>query len=1190
MRLDFSIKDAPLSGVMLIDASAGTGKTYTISSLVLRLLLEKGLEIDEILVVTYTEAAVDDLKTRVRQKIIDGVAAFNNGASDDGFLGELLVEVPNHPQALRRLTIALRNFDEASIFTIHGFCRRVLNEHSLESGVLFDSELHTDQHDLLQEITEDFFRLNFYGASSLVASYCLKDFAPSNLMQKLGNIHARDDLKIIPEIDGEVCFKELHRLEPEYLKAFVELGEVWPGKRQEVEGILISGILSKVKYKTKSIPGWLAAMDRLGVMTEPPVKLFKEFVKFTTTAILGAVKKGQTPPAASFFDLCENFYKTNREIIAALDGYSKFLEAKFYNYVKQELKSRKERAGIHSFDDLLTDLHQALQGQGGSELAGLLNRRYRVAMIDEFQDTDPVQYEIFSRIFKTPGSLLYLIGDPKQAIYSFRGADIFAYIRAVREVGSRYTLGENWRSAPGLVAAVNTIFKGNARPFIFDEIVFDPVRAADKPHKYLMIDDAPADQFQLWAFQRNASLAATGKLYNKSEATHLVLAHQTSEVVRLLNLAGEGRAMVGGRTLKAGDLAVLVRTNREARLVQESLADAGVASAINSSESLYASREAVELRIVLQAMVDDGDSRRARAALATRLLGVDGGLLDLFASEDQLLLEWLGKFRGYHELWAGRGFAAMFGAFLEEEDVRSRLLLLSGGERSLTNVLHLLETLHLAAEERDLGMAGLVKYLSERIAAIAEQPAEEQQLRLESDADLVQIVTIHKAKGLEYPVVFCPFCWEGNRHANPRNKKKSFLFHDSGRQGELILDIGSPDFDGNRLHAIREEMAENLRLLYVALTRAVQCCYLAWGPFNEAGTSALAYLLHSGFQKGSLGEPGQFDYLHNLSDGDIATDLKLLVGRSAGNISLDFVEEISAAELLGKTGEKDGLVCRKFSGSPRMNWRISSFSALSRKLTIPHLPGRENEEDDNGLGTDLTFTDIMDFPRGAGPGSFLHSILEDLDFEVNDRAGLSAFLEERLVAGGYDRSWVPALSGMIGSLLKTPLDPDHPELVLAKVAKTARLNELEFYFPLADFNPFGLDELLTDWSISGWPRDKIRGFMKGYIDLVFCHDEKFYIVDWKSNHLGKDLHEYRPAQLRKVMARDHYCLQYLIYTVALHRYLLLRMPGYSYEENFGGVFYIFLRGLGHDDGPDTGVFRDKPPFSLVRDLSKLFGG
>lgn len=1193
MSREFDIKGATLEGVMLIDASAGTGKTYAISALVVRLLLEKELEIDEILVVTFTEAAVDDLKTRIRQKIIEAITALGEGASGDGFLAQLLREMPveARPRAVRRLTTAMRNFDEAAIFTIHGFCRRVLSEHSLESGVLFDSELITSQRDLILEIIEDFFRLSFYGVSPLLAAAYFKDFAPVNLLKKLGNIHARTDVRVIPAVDGLSCLQELERVEAEYRRLFQEVSGRWPEKRARVASILLAGdALNRTRYPPKSISGWLVAMDRLTAMAAPPVELFGKFSKFTTSSLGQAVNKGKEVPADDFFELCEKLYDGWLQLTAVLTDYAIYLETEFYSFVRQELTLRKEAVGVHSFDDLLTDLHLALKSDGGAKLARLLNARYPAALIDEFQDTDPLQYEIFSRVFNGSGSLLYLIGDPKQAIYSFRGADIFAYIQAVREIDNRYTLGENWRSVPGLVASVNAIFSGRAIPFVFQEIVFTPARAAEKPQQRLLIDDVEVKPFHLWAFQREGQAAGSAKLLNKDEARELVLVRQAAEVVRLLSHGRGGRAMIDNRSLTAGDLAILVRTNYEARLVKESLAGVGVASAINSSENLFASREAVELRIVLQAMLDAGDSRRTRAALATRLLGGDGGVLDLFGEDSGVLVDWLGKFRRYQGLWNGAGFAAMFGAFLENEGVRSRLLLLPGGERSLTNVLHLLETLHLAGEEGGLGMVGLVKYLGERIASAEEQPADELQLRLESEADLVQIVTIHKAKGLQYPVVFCPFCWEGSRLADKKNKKKSVLFHNPRGNGELILDIGSAEIDNNRVHAIREELAENLRILYVALTRAIHCCYLAWGPFSGAGTSALAYLLH-GESPEDVGTESFWtgDCLQSKKDGELEADLERLAARSGGNIILDFGEPNSSAEALDSVVTPGFLACRKFAASAKTDWRISSFSALSRKLQPDHLRNREDERTDDDFQPAPAFGDMMDFPRGAGPGTFLHALLEDLDFSTADFAGPQGFLPERLVAGGYDASWAPALAAMLGNLLKTPLDPAQPDLILASVAKTARLNELEFYFPLVDFDPAVLEPYLDGWPISEWQVEKIRGFMKGYIDLVFCHDEKFYIVDWKSNFLGRSLSNYLPENLRKVMNREHYSLQYLIYTVALHRYLARRMPGYSYEENFGGVFYVFLRGVGREVGVDSGIYRDRPPVALVRNLSNQFG-
>jgi exodeoxyribonuclease V beta subunit len=444
---------------------------------------------------------------------------------------------------------------------------------------------------------------------------------------------------------------------------------------------------------------------------------------------------------------------------------------------------------------------------------------------------------------------------------------------------------------------------------------------------------------------------------------------------------------------------------------------------------------------------------------------------------------------------------------------------------------------------------------------------------------------------LQYPVVFCPFCWEGSRLAGDKKKNQRYLFHDPHEHGQLKMDIGSAAVTTNRLYAIREELAENLRLLYVALTRAAQCCYLAWGPFSGSGTSALAYLLHGGARDDHGPESaGPVDYLEKLSDTEMGRDLARLAGRSAGNIVLDFVATAPSSVLPEGAGEEELLACRRFTGSPRINWRISSFSGLSRKLKVPFEPGKAVEEILDPGGGESAFSSIMDFPRGAGPGTFLHGILEDLDFSANDRVGRASFLRDRLDAGGYDPFWEPALSGMLDNLFRTPLDPDQPELILANIENGARLNELEFYFPLADFNPSGLDEYLGDWPVAGWPADKIRGFMKGYIDLVFCQAGKFYIVDWKSNFLGTNLSEYEPDNLRKVMAREHYYFQYLIYAVALHRYLQIRLPGYRYEENFGGIFYVFLRGLGTGAGSDAGIYRDKPAGSLIRGLSDLFGG
>lgn len=1204
----FAVLTAPLTGTMLIDASAGTGKTYTIAALVVRLLLERGLELNDILVVTFTEAAADDLRGRIRQGIRKAALAFESGSGEDEFLQGLLTACPGHDRAAARLNLVLRNFDEAAVFTIHGFCQRILAEHSLETGVLFDSELVTDLRALLQRIVEDFFRTSFYRDSPLVVGYCLKFFSPELMRRRLGNLYDREDLEVRPQLDGTALRRDLAAAERDYRAAFIRVAEAWPERCETVRKFLLKNEgLNRNKYREKSLPAWLAALESLLALVEPPPELFKEFEKFTLDCLRDGLKKGCEAPTEPFFAECGELLAAQRRFTDLLAKYTLLLEAGLISYVRRELLRRKEEAGVHSFDDLPTRLFLALRGPGGPGLAGNLRLKYPAVLIDEFQDTDPVQYEIFTSAFNHPDSLLYLIGDPKQAIYSFRGADIFAYIRAVRDIADRFTLIDNWRSVPGLITAVNTIFAGVGRPFVFEEIFFAPARPAEKSHTPLRLDGEEEPPFLIRMVRRPDS-EGRGKLLSKEAAGRLILLDLAAEISRLLAMGQSGAARLGEVSLAAGDIAVLVRTNRQARQVQEALAEEGIASVLNSSESLFSSREAVEVGILLRAVVECASNRRLRAALATRLLAGEAHELDLFR-EETLFDAWHERFRDYHELWESGGFTRMFGEILDREGVRERLLALPGGERSLTNVLHLQEVLHTAAAGQRLGILGLLKYLHDLIAAADDNPAEELQLRLASDADLVQIITIHKAKGLQYPVVFCPFSWEGSQILGREKRGGAepmcrYLFHEQAEGGyRLVLDLGSEKRLASREQALREELAESLRLLYVALTRAINRCYLFWGPFASAGSSAAASLLHgAGVDSESAAPSRETDLLAGLDDAAILSDLNEFSRRSGGALSLEFMGEVTSFRSVQKVVGVVPLKRRVFRGECRDNWRVESFSSLHRSREDGAMQRSAGLVGGRGSGkgeVDDYFRDLANFPAGPGPGTFLHGLLEEVDFAGarSERAGL---LREKLQVAGFDARWLPALGEMLDDLLQTPLTPADPTLTLARVGRDERRDELEFYFPLAAADPGRLERLLAAASagisagrspgLVGERHEPLRGMMKGYIDLVFHYAGRFYLLDWKSNYLGPGLADYEVGRLPEVMVREGYCLQYLIYSVALHRYLLQRQPGYSYDEHFGGVFYLFLRGVRRKVGWDSGIFRDRPKRHLVEELSLLLAG
>lgn len=1202
----FTVLTAPLTGTMLIDASAGTGKTYTIAALVVRLLLERGLELKEILVVTFTEAAAEDLRGRIRQGIKKAAQAFESGTGEDEFLQGLLLSCPDHVRAAARLNLVLRNFDEAAVFTIHGFCQRVLAEHSLETGVLFDSELVTDLREILRRIVEDYFRTSFYDDSVLVVGYCLKFFSPELMRRRLGNLYDREDIEVRPQLDGAAIRRELAAAESDYRAAFARLAEVWPRRRELVREFLLgSEGLNRNKYKKESLSGWLAALEALLGRTEPPVELFEKFEKFTPEGLRDGLKKGYGAPEEPCFAHCGELLESHRRFIEVLGRYALLLESGLFGYVRRALWQRKAEDGVHSFDDLLTRLGLALRGSGGPALAATLRLKYRAALIDEFQDTDPVQYEIFTTIFNHPEALLYLIGDPKQAIYSFRGADIFAYIRAVRDIGERFTLIDNWRSVPGLIDAVNTIFAAPAQPFVFDEIVFAPAQEAPKEHVDLFMEGKAVPPFLIRTPPRRTE---DSKPLNKESTGQLILLDLAAEIGRLLEMGRQDQARLGEEPLAAGNIAVLVRTNRQARQVQEALAEVGVASVLNSSESLFASREAVEVGILLRAVVECTSGRRLRAALATRLLAVPAPALDLFL-EEASLDGWYERFRGYHDLWDTGGFVRMFGEFLDREGVRERLLALPDGERALTNVLHLQEVLHGAASGQGLGMSGLLKYLHDLIAAADDSPAEELQLRLASDAALVQIITIHKAKGLQYPVVFCPFSWEGSRILGLEKPSGAgplcrYLFHESvGTDYRLVMDLGSEQQAESREQALREELAESLRLLYVALTRAINRCYLYWGPFASAGTSAVAYLLHgAGAATAGAGQSWVTDRLAGLGDAAIFADLNELAGRSGGSVGLEVMGEASVVQAFGKRDSEVSLSRRVFRGQCRDDWRVESFSSLHQFREAgdgahPSRPER-TRPDELGQSADY-FGNLANFPAGPGPGTFLHGLLEELDFNGVAVEQL-AWVRDKLRVAGFDLRWAPLLTAMLDDLLHTPLTTAEPALTLSGVGGSERISELEFYFPLAASDPGRLESFLvaaTDRiatphyaGLLGNRPEGLRGMMKGYIDLVFRYDGRFYLLDWKSNYLGPGLEDYAVSRLPEVMDREGYCLQYLIYSVALHRYLGRRLPGYSYDVHFGGVFYLFLRGIKRQTGWDSGIFRDLPDRQLIEELSVYLSG
>ncbi|HTE87331.1 MAG TPA: 3'-5' exonuclease, partial [Terriglobales bacterium] len=785
---------------------------------------------------------------------------------------------------------------------------------------------------------------------------------------------------------------------------------------------------------------------------------------------------------------------------------------------------------------------------------------------------------------------LFLIGDPKQAIYGFRGADVFTYLKASQIAGQTFTLKENWRSESCLVRSVNTVFSASSQPFVLKGIRFHPVEAkgeADK--KRILVDGKTEPAFHIWFWNR------TGGEINKGAANKELPSIVASEIVDLLN----GKTTLGDRKLLPEDIAVLVTENRQAQLVQDALSERSVPSVLYTGASLFDSREVLETERVLMAIADPTNESQLMAALGTDLIGYTGSKIEEMAKLETEWQQILERFRDYLDLWVQKGFIQMFRSFMQREQVRLRLLAFPNGERRLTNLLHVAELLHRASVENRLGVSGLLKWIGQQ-RELEGQVAEEHQLRLETDEKAVKLVTIHKSKGLEYPVVFCPFSWKG---ANIEHRgEEQVFFHENG-DGGLVRDLGSADYDSHKHQARVERLAENVRLFYVALTRAKHRCYLVWGAFRDAATSAPAWLMHPPATPDPDPITAQESNFPGLDDNRLREDLSKLAEQSKG---ADGKPTIEVRDLPEPTHEKfefsssstPALNYRRFTGTIARDWRISSFSSLT---------ANQNEEspdhDELGAGArgEFVAAGIFTFPRGAKPGTCLHKILEGLDFTQWNQPATNDLVCEQLVAHGLSAAdFSNVIVEMLGKVMTARLDERVPDLTFEKITTAQRLHELEFYFPLQKISPQLIRNLLQEYQFFG-DRDPgsreqeglsfapVQGMLKGFIDLIFEFNGRFYLVDWKSNWLGGRIEDYAPSALECEIRRRHYYFQYQLYTVALDRYLRLRLPGYEYEKHFGGVYYLFLRGI-DPARPEFGIYRARLSESFVSGLDRLLTG
>ncbi|MCK9283807.1 MAG: exodeoxyribonuclease V subunit beta [Rhodocyclaceae bacterium] len=1170
------VDSVPLDGLQAIEASAGTGKTWSIAALYLRLLLECALPVERILVVTFTKAATAELRRRIRTRLAAARSALQSGEpGDDAVLRALLPRL-DAAQAVVRLTLAIESFDLAAIHTIHGFCQRALAERAFESAQAFDAELLSDDSALLRETVEDVWRNELAAADADWAAWLTRRLpGPAALLSALRPHLGKPYLIRLPPPSPDAS------AEAACQRALDEARQAWADGRESAIALLTAAgdHLKQNIYSPPQLAAHAALTDAW--MRHDGALPANSLTLFTPGKLAGSVKKGGEVPRHPLFAVIERLLATRKALDDARERrYGHFLLRALEAW-EDRLMRRKDERNLQTFDDLLLRLHRALEGEGGADLAEALRVRYGAALIDEFQDTDPLQYAIFRCVFAAGKRPLFFVGDPKQAIYSFRGADLQAYFNARDEAGAPWHLATNYRSLPALVAAVNALFAARPQPFFDPRLEFVAVAAAPHPPAPLTVDGDDGAPLCFWFLPREA-VDAKGKpkALDKGHARQRIAAAVAADIARLLNLAAAGMAKIGDRALSGGDIAVLVKSHHEGRLMRAALAARGVACVRYGQDSVFDSREAMEIERLLLAVAEPSHGGLLRAALATDLLGWRGA--ELFALERDGVA-WdacFQRFRRWHVLAQERGFIAMWSALLGEMQVAPRLLAQAEGERRMTNLQHLSELLHRLAHERSLDVAALAKHLAdERSGAGGSFDSEARLLRLESDAQLVKIVTVHGAKGLEYPLVYCPFLWDGVRSFDGETPLK---FHAAAGEHAATLDFGSAERAVHGALAQQERRAELLRLAYVALTRAKCRCIVAWGAMNDAETSALAWLLH-----GAVGED-----FKALDDAALRADLDGFATTCASIAAVDLPEGGGSRYAL-PASDAAALAARPFVGRIAPAWRTHSFTAwqvaaeAEAEAEAAQLPDHDAATPPAAVSefagaADLT-QDVSVFPRGANAGSALHALLETADFARFDPAGVAAGLRGYGIAAAH----APAAAQLLRDTLAADLDGRG--LRLAALDPARQLRELEFLFPIAAPDMARLAAAIgpgqgadgrLDRRVARLQVGTARGFLKGYIDLAFEYEGRLHLLDYKSNWLGPRFADYGAESLAAAMAEADYDLQALLYAVALHRLLTARRTDYAPQRHLGGAYYLFLRGI-DPARPGSGVHFWQPEAALV---------
>ena len=1177
----------PLKDIQLIEASAGTGKTWTLAALYVRLVLGHGwsgqaLMPPQILVMTFTEAATAELRDRIRERLAQAAQFFRGQpAGADEFLQDLqqTLGTDSNAQHAQRLEEAAQWMDEAAIYTIHSWSSRMLRQHAFDSQSLFDQKRLDDAPALKLKLVKDYWREFIYplDAKQLGA---LKDLggSPEALLKNIQSLWQKFEKSpggfpdVAQDPDPNESLKAWATWQDRVLQREAVARQLLQNNMADVLTRLANALQKDLKgtiYVPKKHNFFISHLSEWASGEDADLDVLE---KFTIEKLKASLKKDASPLDDSHgVWTAIGQWTTERQLEPDVGVY--LLQHAAVKVGRNYLQQKRNLASF-DFSDLLQRLHAALHASG-NRLSEMILAQFPVTMVDEFQDTDPWQYESLSKIYASssvhwqgspaveqPHAFL-MIGDPKQAIYSFRGADLNTYLDARHKAESIWTLTENFRSSQEVVNAVNHIFEKAQSPF--GEVPFECVQTPTpaKAESLRGVNGPKLPALTVWYLDSDKPLS--GAQYGEQIAQICA-----TQMVALLN----------HRIAQPGQMAVLVRDGQEAKKIRQALAERGVRSVyLSDRDSVYATREALDLACILEAILQVRNAKLLRAALTTRTLCLSLTEIEQVFKAEEAWDIWVERLNAWHRIWQRQGFLPMLYKMVHEQDIGRRMHAEGDtAERRLTNLLHLGELLQSASLQLQ-GENALLRFLNDQLADPQAQ-GEAAQMRLETDAELVQVITFHKAKGLQYPLVFLPFI------SNFREDKDE------------------------RLRTADERLQEDIRLMYVALTRAQQAMWMGvakrQGDFKGKETlpqSALSVLL----QRKSAD-----DLWEKLQAWAACTDIQVTPAPEA---DAQFYVPLKAIQSEAATAARS-----PSRVLPSAGW-TASFSALTRNLSESksHITesglAREarwlDAQIDNPAikSNDLSVTDEPSssqaeqpfynaFPAGSAYGTLLHDIFEWqlkeawplLQNEIDLSAEIKFRWQQWWQIQAASLQLTPEDQSLCLQLIRqcatTQLGSDQHCFSLSQLNAKNAWAEMGFTFKTHGVSTLQIDPLICDFLHPHRARpalqtQQLNGLLTGFMDLVFEHQGQYFVLDYKSNKLPNYAHD----SITDSMLSHRYEVQYTLYILAVHRLLKSRLKDYSYEQHIGGAIYLYLRGI---DQVGQGLYVNKPPFALIQALDEAF--